>query len=103
MGALTKGINREKDVRETPVNLEQLPVGVFEEMRLINDLYVFFGNYLNDLPYACVPEMFPGRYNSNSFASGILLRAHAPLPLFPLRGSIPPGWATPVPPEKFNP
>lgn len=103
LGALTKGINRENDVAVRPVNLEQLPVGALEEVRLINDLYVFFGNYKNDLPYACVPEMHPGKYNSNSFASGLLRKARAPLPLFPTRSRIAPGWATPVPPEKFDP
>jgi hypothetical protein len=103
LGALTKGINRDKDVSARPVNLELLPVGPLEEVRLINDLYVYFGNYKNDLPYACVPEMHPGKYNSNSFASGLLRKARAPLPLFPTRGSIPPGWATPVPADKFNP
>jgi hypothetical protein len=102
-GALTKGINRNRDVAEQPVNFEQLPVGPLEETRLINDLYVYFDNYRNDLPYACVPEMNPGQYNSNSFASGLLRKARAPLPLFPTRGTIPPGWATPVPPEKFDP
>lgn len=101
-GTLTKGINRERDVDTAPVNLESLPVGPFEELRLINDLNVYFQGYRDDLPYACIPEMFPGRYNSNSFASGILRRANAPLPVFPLRGVTPPGWATPVPPGKFD-
>jgi hypothetical protein len=103
LGALTKGINRERDVAERPVNLEQLPVGPLEEVRLINDFYVYFDNYKNDLPYACVPEMHPGKYNSNSFVSGLLRKAGAPLPLFPTRSRIPPGWATPVPAIKFDP
>lgn len=103
IGALTKGINREKDVTARPVNFEALPVGPLEEVRLINDLYVYFGNYKNDLPYACVPEMHPGKYNSNSFAHGLLRKTGAPLPVFPTRGMIPPGWSVPVPPEKFNP
>jgi alpha-tubulin suppressor-like RCC1 family protein len=103
LGALTKGINRERDVAARPLNLEQLPVGPLEEVRLINDFYVYFGNYRNDLPYACVPEMHEGKYNSNSFARGLLQKAGAPLPLFPTRFRIPPGWSKPVPPEKFDP
>jgi hypothetical protein len=102
-GTLTKGINRDKDVAATPLVLEKLPLHAFEEIRLINDLYVYFGGYTDDLPYACVPEKNPGMYNSNSFASGILRRAAAPLPSFPLRGVTAPGWATPVPPHKFDP
>jgi hypothetical protein len=101
-GTLTKGINRQRDVEATATTLEQLPVGIFEETRLINDLYVYFDGYQNDLPYACIPEMNPGHYNSNSFASGILRRAQAPLPQFPTRGVTVPGWPTPVPPERFD-
>lgn len=103
MGALTKGINRANDVDVKPVNLEQLPVLQFDETRIINDLYTFFGNYKNDLEYACLPEKNPGKYNSNSFASGLLRRAGTPLPIFPTRGNTAPGWATPVPAIKFNP
>ncbi len=102
-GTLTKGINREKDVNASPRNLEQLPVDILTELRLINDLYVAFDAYGDDLPYACVPERHEGHYNSNSFASGLLRRVQAPLPLFPLRGTTVPGWAVPVPPHKFDP
>lgn len=102
-GTLTKGINRGNDVTVPPVNFERLPIGALDEIRLINDLVVYFNNYLNDLPYACVPEMNPGKYNSNSFASGLLRRAGSPLPLFPIRGSFAPGWPTPVPSWKFDP
>jgi hypothetical protein len=103
LGALTKGINRTRDVSERPVNLEQLPVSPLEEVRLINDFYVYFQNYKNDLPYACIPEMHPDKYNSNSFTRGLLRKAGAPLPLFPTRNLIPPGWSKPVPLEKFDP
>jgi hypothetical protein len=103
IGALTKGINRTNDVAVRPVNLEQLAIGQFDETPFINALYTYFGNYKNDLPYACVPETNPGKYNSNSFASGLLRRAGAPLPVFPTRGNTAPGWATPVPAIKFNP
>jgi hypothetical protein len=102
-GALTKGINRTNDVGVKPVNLEQLAVSQFDETRVIKDLYVYFGNYKNDLPYACLPEKNPAKYNSNSFASGLLRRAAVPLPSFPIRGNTAPGWATPVPAIKFNP
>lgn len=101
-GTLTKGINRPSDVEIRPVQLEALPVDALEEIRLINDFKVYFDNYPDDLPYACVPETNPGRYNSNSFASGLLLKARAPLPMFPLRGTIAPGWPTPVPAAKFD-
>ena len=74
-GTLTKGINRERDVDANPIRLEKLPLHAFDEIRLINDLYVYFAGYKDDLPYACVPEMNPGKYNSNSFVSGILRRA----------------------------
>ena len=103
IGTLTKGINRENDVTVPPVNFERLPIGALDEIRLINDLVVYFNNYLNDLPYACVPEINKGKYNSNSFASGLLRRAGAPLPLLPIRGSFAPGWPTPVPSWKFDP
>ncbi len=102
-GTLTKGINRNRDVGADPIRLEKLPLHAFDEIRLINDLYVYFAGYKDDLEYACVPEMNPGKYNSNSFVSGILRRAGAPLPLFPLRGNTAPGWATPVPSHKFDP
>ena len=102
-GTLTKGINRERDVDTPPTNLEKLPLIAFDELRVINDLYVYFAGYKDDLPYACVPELNPGKYNSNSFASGILRRANTPLPLFPIRGNTVPGWATPVPATKFEP
>ena len=102
-GTLTKGINRERDVDTPPTNLEKLPLNAFDELRVINDLYVYFAGYKDDLPYACVPELNPGKYNSNSFASGILRRANTPLPLFPIRGNTVPGWATPVPATKFEP
>jgi hypothetical protein len=102
-GTLTKGINRERDVEIDPTNLEKLPLDSLDELRLINDLYVHFAGYKDDLPYACLPEINPGKYNSNSFASGLLRRVGAPLPLFPLRGTTVPGWATPVPPGKFDP
>lgn len=102
-GTLTKGINRERDVDAIPLHLEKLPLPALDEIRVINDLYVSFGGYSDDLPYACLPELNPGKYNSNSFASGILRRVGAPLPLFPLRGATLPGWATPVPPHKFVP
>ena len=102
-GTLTKGINRERDVDVDPINLEKLPLPAFDELRAINDLYVYFAGYKDDLPYACLPEMNPGMYNSNSFAGGLLRRVGAPLPLFPIRGNTAPGWATPVPPNKFDP
>lgn len=35
-GTLTKGINREKDVNASPRNLEQLPVDILTELRLID-------------------------------------------------------------------
>lgn len=103
MGTLTKGINRANDWEVTPVQLEPLPLSSSEEVRLINDLFEFFGNYLNDLPYACVPEMFPDNYNSNSFARGLLEKVGAPLPAFPNLGFVPPGWSKPVPSPKFDP
>ena len=102
-GTLTKGINRQRDVDVEPIRLEKLPLHALEEIRLINDLYVYFAGYKDDLAYACVPEMNPGKYNSNSFVNGILRRAGAPLPLFPLRGNTAPGWGTPVPSHKFDP
>jgi hypothetical protein len=102
-GTLTKGINRARDVHTAPTNLEKLPLNASDELRVINDLYVYFAGYNDDLPYACVPELNPGKYNSNSFASGILRRAGAPLPLFQTRGTTVPGWATPVPATKFEP
>ena len=101
-GTLTKGINRSRDVDADPTNFERLALNSLDELRLINDLFVHFAGYKDDLPYACLPEMSPGKYNSNSFASGILRRVGAPLPLFPLRGTTVPGWATPVPPNKFE-
>lgn len=103
LGALTKGINRSNDVGVRPVNLEQLPISQFDETRFISALYTFFVNYKNDLEYACLPEKNPGKFNSNSFASGLLRRAGAPLPVFPTRGNTAPGWATPVPAFKFDP
>ena len=101
-GTLTKGINRLRDVALSPVHFEQLAVGVFEETRIINDLYVYFGNYRDDLPYTCLPETNPGAYNSNSFISGLLRKADAPLPIFPIRGVTAPGWPTPVPARYFE-
>jgi hypothetical protein len=102
-GTLTKGINRERDVTARPTNLEPLPVDFLTEMRLINDLFVAFDGYQNDLPYACFPEANPGHFNSNSFTSGLLRKVEAPLPAFPLRGVWVPGWPVPVPPDRFNP
>jgi hypothetical protein len=101
-GTLIKGINRDKDVTVPPIKLEKLPVGTLDEIRLTNDLIAYYNNYQDDLPYACVPEANVGKYNSNSFASGLLLRSGAPLPLFPIRGTLAPGWSTPVPPWKFD-
>ncbi|MFM8532791.1 MAG: hypothetical protein ACKOEC_04285 [Acidimicrobiia bacterium] len=102
-GTLTKGINRPTDVAIAPVQLELLPVSAMDEIRLINDFKVYVDNYRNDLPYACVPETNPGGYNSNSFVSGLLLKAGAPLPVFPIRGTVAPGWAKPVPGSRFDP
>lgn len=102
-GVLTKGLNRDRDVNAPPVVLEELPLDALEETRLINDIFVRVDAYKDHLPYACFPELNPGKYNSNSFTSGLLLSLDAPLPIFPLRGITAPGWATPVPANWFQP
>jgi alpha-tubulin suppressor-like RCC1 family protein len=100
---LTKGINRDRDVNAAPVNLEPMPISLLEEIRLVNDLIAHFNGYKNDLAYACYPEENPGKYNSNSFTSGLLLKAGAPMPEFVWRGWTAPGFGIPVPPTKFDP
>ena len=102
-GTLSKGVDREHDVADLPLNLERLPIHGLLENGLITALIDHYQNYPDDLPYACFPEIFPGTYNSNSFASGLLISVGAPLPLFPIRGTTLPGWPTPVPRSKFNP
>jgi hypothetical protein len=102
-GVLTKGLNRPNDVTKPPVELEKLAVGPIAEDGLIAALLSHHGNYPNDLPYACLPELNPGMYNSNSYAHGLLLKSGAPIPRFPYRGVIVPGWPIPVPSYKFDP
>jgi outer membrane protein assembly factor BamB len=102
-GVLTKGLNRFNDVTTAPVELEKLAVGPSTEDALITALLSSHNNYLDDLPYACLPELNPGMYNSNSYAHGLLLKAGGPIPRFPYRGIFVPGWPTPVPPYKFDP
>jgi alpha-tubulin suppressor-like RCC1 family protein len=101
-GILTKGYNRPNDVRKQERQpLTQLLVDPRFEPILINSLINRTDAFANVLSYHCLPEEYPGQYNSNSFAHGLLHAAsvaHDEAP--PTRLSIP-GWQTPVPQPAF--
>jgi alpha-tubulin suppressor-like RCC1 family protein len=100
-GTLTKGVNRDRDVNAFSVVFDKLPVDVRDEDTVIQALLDRFNSYADSRPYHCFPEDNPGKFNSNSFAHGLLHAAAVPHeerpPLEPT-----PGWPTLLPAVYFG-
>ncbi len=106
-GALTADANRASDKAAFAVELRRLKYADGAEDALIQavlDRADYFRDNSNGvLPYKCVPEPFPGAFNSNSFVKGLLdaipVEASGANPLRYLEF---PGWVKPVPPAYFG-
>ena len=87
--------NRPRDVNEkkhTKVETHDIYLTI-EQTRKIIDLFESYGN---DLNFAYFPENRNGRFNSNSFISGILTGIELEAPVFNKKYKIP-GYNKPIP------
>ena len=103
VGSLISERNRPADVTQPAAYLERLDYSPVLEDEVIRRLKVLDERYRDDLPYACLPVLSTGGYNSNSYISGLLKTADIPEPAFiTTRTGEHPGWRRPVPVLSFR-
>jgi hypothetical protein len=97
---LVSGINRPRDIqlnRNIFSTTISAPAGISDD-DFIGKLIAANAAYPNNLPYAWFPTKKGKRYNSNGYASGILLYVTGSMPPRPPRT---PGFKKPVPAQDF--
>ncbi len=97
---LKSGVNRERDVQLWRNKFSAVisdPAGMSDD-EFIAKLIAANAAYPNNLPYALFPTRKSKRYNSNGYASGILLYVTGSMPPEPPRT---PGFDKPVPASEF--
>ncbi len=97
---LVSGLNRPRDIQLQRNKFSTVisdPAGMSDD-DFIGKLITANAAYPNDLPYALFPTKKGKRYNSNGYASGILLYVTGSMPPRPPHT---PGFNKPVPASKF--
>lgn len=104
-GTLVSEVNRPTDLTDPNIQLERLAYDVTQEDALIELLLLRDSRYADNLDYDCNPANDGTlRYNSNSYAAGLLNAVVIPYPGFvSKRLSNYPGWWKPVPVVHFGP
>jgi hypothetical protein len=106
-GTLDMGINRGQDVNNPIFSnsyRERLNYDRNREDSLIARLFSLASTFHSgEMPYYCFPTVNSPTFNSNSFASGLLIKAPVSLPVFPANPTNFPGWNKPVPLTSFTP
>ncbi|HSY52635.1 MAG TPA: RHS repeat-associated core domain-containing protein [Thermoanaerobaculia bacterium] len=98
-GKLVGAVNRTRDANlSIKVETIKLDLGKRDENKVISDLFKAQTSYKNDANYVLFPDNKAG-YNSNSFASGLLL-AVGLQPVQPQHNT--PGFAKPLPNSEFQ-
>jgi len=106
-GFLTAEINRYNDLTQAVADREKLIYPRIQENYIIATLFSLTNAFhKSELPYYCWPGATDVSYNSNSFASRLLMLGlpKSPPPGFPgQHQSAYPGWTKPVPSSTFVP
>ncbi len=97
---LKSDVNRERDA-DMNIKVEQrsLDLGGRDENSVIGDLFSADRNYSDNAKYSLFPAGFSDSYNSNSYASGLLLAVELALP--EMQSNLP-GFDKPLPEQEFD-